>query len=261
MLTHNNVDRSAEVQTSPAPFIYGSTCKLGGITLPSNSFISLKLYVEDFNRVPYRIHSLHPDGKLYFCDATGQPRLYWPTFKTSLAVREDDEEHPYISSLLFNMNRVVGGHVCCTRAAMDLIRGVFSGITAPLYVEADAFVCIPQCHIAMMSGQGRSIGIISGGTTNFMTSDVTIQPDEDPNDNSGVVTGITGSTVNISLSTAIDSLQADARANHLCTVQVQGYTNAFNCIDKSIIIKAGGTSNLRVVQDGDKIILRGVLNA
>lgn len=255
MLVHNNIDRSAEVQTSPAPFTYGSTCKLGGITLPSNAFISLKLYIEEFNRVPYRIHSVQPDGRLYFCDATGQPRIYWSTFKTSAPIKEDDEDYPYISSLLFNENHIVAGHVCCTRAAMDMIRSVISGITSPLFVDADAFVCIPQCHIAMLAGQGRSVGVVKDGETTYLTSDVVIQPSAE----NGVVTELNDRKVSVSLSTNSEALEKDARENHLCDVVVNGTT--YSCRGKSLIIKPGVASNLRVVQDDNKIILRGVLNA
>lgn len=244
-----NIDRFDSLNTSPAPFTYESTCKLGDITLPTGSFISLKVYTEKAYRVPYRIHSIQPDGRINFSDSTGRICIYWQTYATTDALMADSL---YVSSLLFSSNHIIAGHVCCTRTAMDLIRSVIDGLRDTLVLPANAFVLIPQCHIPMLSGVGRVISV--DGT--YLTGDVILTPHEDAQTCAGVLTSYTKETLSVALTNTVEQLEAAADSNTLCRI-ISGST-VYNCAGKNIIIKASMTSNLRVVRADGKITLKGV---
>ena len=80
MLTHSNIDRRDSAVVSKAPFTYDSTLVLDTQDVPSGCVLSVKVYVEEAYRVPYRIHSIEQDGKVWFCDSAGKKAVYWQVF-------------------------------------------------------------------------------------------------------------------------------------------------------------------------------------
>ena len=257
MLNHSNIDRSNSVETSPAPFTYTSSMKIGKVTLPSDAFISIKLYVEGTYKVPYRLHSIQPDGRINFCDATGQIRVYWQTYPTTEALSE--QTGPYVSSLLFNNYNMIAGHICCTRLTVDILRTIIDSLQADMLLPADAFVLIPQCHIPMLKGQARSISI--NGT--YMTSDVILKS-EAAEESDGVITNIEGGTVQVSLTNTKTEIENASNYNTLCRVAVKNKNEnetVYDCDALDIIIKAAVESNLRVTREDGKIVLKGVADA
>jgi hypothetical protein len=247
MLNHTNIDRSNSMEISPAPFTYTSTRLLGTVQLPADAFISVRVYAEDNYRIPYRIHSVEPGGRINFCDSTGQIRLYWQTYADTEALTA--ASGPYVSSLLFNMNRVIAGHICCTRQALDLIRGVINSLSQTLLLPADAFVLIPQCHIPMMGGFCRAIAV--NGV--YSTSDIHIQGSTE-----SVITNY-NDALSVSLINTQAQLNDNATGNTLCYIVVNGST--VDCKGKSIIMKSSMLSNLRVGQEDGKVTLKGVTDA
>ena len=249
MIQHSNIDRADSVAVSPAPFTYTSTLKLGSVTIPAGSFLTLKVFVSESFIMPYRFHSVRQDGKVMICDSKGSLVGYWPTFDTT----EPDVE--FISSVLVDMQGVLMGHIACTLQTMDLIRSVVNSSLDTVYLDPAAFVFLPQCHTAMLSGYGRSFGIQSQSSEmEYHTGDLSIAAS-----NSCVILGSTADPVGIDLSNSKTRLDALVGADGLCNIVVNGST--YNCIGKSIIIKAGIQSNLRVAMENNQIMLRGVLNA
>jgi len=252
MLQHSNIDRADSVQVSKAPFTYDSTLDMAGNLIPSGGFLSLKIYVEGISRVPFRFHSIQPDGRVFICDSSGTIRAYWQTYATT------EPNTSYISSLLFNMNGVIAGHIACTQEVMAIIRHVIDTNTTAYFFPANAFVFIPQCHVSMLEGKGRVFELNS--------QNVVLETD------TGDVHLVIGSTascviptvpapdgISISLSNTVDTIQSEAPQNGLCMVAVNGTT--YCCADSSIIFKAKTLSNLRVIKEQGSVTFKGVLDA
>ena len=252
MLQHSNIDRSDSVQVSKAPFTYESTLNMAGNLIPSGGFLSIKVYVEGISRVPFRFHSIQPDGKVLICDSAGVVRACWQTYATTEAKTD------YISSLLFNNNGIIAGHIACTQDVMSIIRHIVDTNTSAYFLPANAFIFIPQCHISMLEGKGRVFEISSQNTdVETRTGDVHL------------VIGSTASCViptvpapegiSVSLSNTKDTIQSEAPKNGLCMIAVNGTT--YCCADSSIIFKAKTLSNLRVLKEQGCITFKGVLDA
>ena len=252
MLQHSNIDRSDSVQVSKAPFTYESTLDMAGNLMPSGSFLSIKVYVEGVSRVPFRFHSIQPDGRVFICDSSGVIKAYWQTYETT----EPNTE--YISSLLFNMNGIVAGHIACTQDAMAIIRHIVDTNTSAYFFPRNAFIFIPQCHVSMLEGKGRAFELSTQNETPIVkTSDVHL------------VIGSTASCViptvpapegiSVSLSNTTETIRSEAPKNGLCMIAVNGIT--YCCADSSIIFKSATLSNLRVLKEPGCITFKGVLDA
>ena len=268
MLTHSNIDRRDSVVVSKAPFTYESTLTINGSVLPAGSFIAVSMYVQETDRVPFRLHSIHTDGKVWFCDATGKLTCYWQTYEETAEI--DSADRPYVSSLLYNSNGVVSGLISCTHTVISLIRQVIEGNIENVYLPADAFVLIPQCHVATIAGAGRSFGISSqDDETVYTTSNINIvgattsYQDEDvaDDDQKGfiIVNGTDQVSLTVNICNQPEKIVKLAPVNRICYVVVSG--NTHNVIEKSIIIKSDTLSNLRVVKANGTLRFIGVLNA
>lgn len=251
MLQHNNIDRQDSVDISPAPFTYTSTLNMAGMQIPAGSFLSFKVYVPGDMLMPYRFHSVRPDGKVMICDSRGTLAGYWQTYSDT----EPDVE--YISSVLVNMQGVLMGHVVCTMQALDLVRRVVVSSLDTVFLPTDAFVFLPQCHIAMLSGYCRSFGVqTQDGNMEYHTGDLTVASKSDL-----IRQSLSDGTLTVSITNSKDRLEARADHNGIRYITIDGSTNAVSCVGKSIILKAVVESNLRVVMENNQIVLRGVLNA
>lgn len=255
MLTHTNIDRRDSVVVSKAPFTYESTLELNGAILPAGSFVAIKVYVENGFRMPFRFHSIQPDGKLWLCDADGQLVCYWQTYEGTEEIASADR--PYISSLLLKSDGVIAGFISCTHTVVSLIRNIVETTLEPLPLPVVAFVLIPQCHVAMIEGCGRSFGIGSQDQpTVYTTSDLYLSGGT----NEMI---ILGGTESIQVNVTNDSAQilAIAVPNGICNIKVDSELKAVDVIGKSLIIKAQPESNLRVVKEDGTLRFIGVLNA
>lgn len=250
MLAHSNIDRLDSVQVSKAPFTYESTLNMAGNIVPSGSILSLKVYTEYNDSVPFRFHSIKPDGRLAICDKYGAIVAYWQTYATTEPGTE------FVSSLLYNPNGVIAGHISCDTTLVNIIRNVVDSLSEDYFFPADAFVLIPQCHVAMLTGKGRSIRVISQGQRIAdMTGSFALQV-------SGCV--LKNGNISLSITNTANTIKENAPHNGLCKIQVPGQ-QVCDCGDCSVIIKAGSEddyiSNLRVVRENGSIVFKGVLDA
>lgn len=270
MLTHNNIDRQNSVEVSPAPFVYGSTLQMGDVTLPAGGFLSLKVHVNQSFLMPYRFHSVRPDGKVMIADRRGTLVGYWQTFDNT------EPEIEYVSSLLVDMQGVMIGHVACTVAVMDLIRRVVVSNTETVFLAPNAFEFLPQCHIAMLEGYAKSFGIQSqNNEMEYHTGNLILDMTGSPSScvwMGGYTITVNGKEVYIpddrdipvNLTNTKDQLERRAEDNGICNIQVTAGTvsdQAVPVAGKSIVVKAAMMSNLRVLMEDGKLVLRGVLNA
>ena len=261
MLIHSNIDRRDNVVVSKAPFTYESTLNLAGTIIPAGCFLSLKIYVEESYKVPFRVHSIAQDGKVWFCDHTGKKAVYWQTYINTEDITTNDS--PFISSLLFNQYGVVAGHVACTYTVLDIIRNVIASTEETVFLPANALVLIPQCHVSMLSGAGRALGFVSQNKEPvYVTTDTNLVADNLQIVFGSVDTGVTEDQLQLNLMNTPTLLQqkAESGTNGICSIVIDG-EDALDCKNKCLIIKAAPLSNLRVARDDGNIVLRGVLNA
>lgn len=259
MLQSFNIDRADSVSVSKAPFTYESTMMLGGSVIPAGSFVALKVYVDETYKVPFRLHSIDTDGRVWFCDANGAKAAYWKTYEGTYEITSADR--PFISSLLYNQYGVIAGFISCTHTVLSLIRNIVESNIETVFLPDNAFVLIPQCHTAMIKGCCKAIGIGSqDDETVYTTSDINITGSTNAVQVERVVLREqTDESIRISLSNSEDTLHKLAPDNGICVAIVGGGT--YCCADSSIIIKSKALSNLRAVKQDNSIILRGVLNA
>ena len=281
MLQHTNIDRQDSVDVSPAPFTYTSTLDLAGVQIPAGSFLALKVYVTETALMPFRFHSIRPDGKVMICDARGTLVGYWQTYDSTEATQnklkavdgnivvdpDETETLSYVSSVLLDMQGVLMGHIACTTQTIALVRRVVLSSLSTTFLDPQAFVFIPQCHVAMLNGYGRSFGIQSQTEDmRYHTGDLKVALSND----SQIYVSITSAApdeleqlvITVGLSNKQETVQRWANEygqNGICKLVVND--TSVNCIGKSIIIRAAATSNLRVVMENNKVVLRGVKNA
>lgn len=251
MLNHNNIDRQASADVSPAPFTYNSTMRIGDVVFPAGSFLTLKVNVGPNNLMPYRFHSVQPDGKVIICDRRGVLVGYWQLFSRTEANTN------YVSSVLLDMQGALMGHIACTVQAVNLMSSIAANTLETIFLDADAFEFLPQCHIAMLDGFAKTIGIQSqNNNMEYHTGNLVI--DMNNSEDSCVYMGINGD-IPVNLTNTKTTLEGRSTRNGICSLLVNGAT--YSCAGHNIILKAAMASNLRVVMEDNKIVLRGVLNA
>lgn len=259
MLTHTNIDRRDSVVVSKAPFTYESTLEINGAVLPAGSFVAVRVYVESGYRMPFRFHSVQPDGKVWLCDSDGQLVCYWQTYEGTEEIASTDS--PYVSSLLFKANGVIAGFISCTHTVVSLIRNIVETTFEPLHLPANTFVLIPQCHVSMIEGCGRAFGIGSqDDETVYTTSDIYISGGT----NEMIILSGGTNSIQVNMTNDSERILEMAVPNGICNIALKdddGTKATVDVIGKSIIIKAQPESNLRVVKEDGTIRFIGVLNA
>ena len=219
MLIHSNVDRTASAAVSKAPFTFDSTLELAGARIPEDAILSIKVYVEENALAPFRIHSITTDGRVVFCDANGIPVLFWQTYEETDAL-----ESGLVSSLLYNYNGVIAGHIVCKDTVIYLIRSLVASTTTSIPVSANAFVLIPQCHVAMLSGCCRSICINSLGNEEYHTGNITLTVAATQEDEPSVLMQTDTQDCILSISDSFESVCKQYHSNGICGVEVSGTT-------------------------------------
>ena len=266
MVYHNNIDRHDSVVVSPAPFVYGSTLQIGDVTLPAGGFLALKVYVNQNNLMPYRFHSIQPDGKVIICDRTGSLVGYWQTYDSTEA------DSSYVSSVLLDMQGALMGHIACTVAVMDLIRRVVVSNTETVFLAPNAFEFLPQCHIAMLEGYAKSFGIQSqNNEIEYHTGNLILNMTNAADscvwmggymigEGETAITVTDDRDIPVNLTNTQETLEDLADSNGICYVQANT-EQVLPIAGKSLVVKAALMSNLRVLMVDNKLVLRGVLNA
>lgn len=256
MLTHYNIERSNSQKESKAPFTFESTLDINGQNMPQGSFLSIKVYVDGSFALPIRFYSLRQTGELVLCDNNGAIVAMWKTHPIT------DEDTKWITSALVNENGVLAGTIAATTQALDILRGVINSRTSDFFFPSNAFVLMPQCHVAMLAGSAKAIVVTDReGTKHAFTSDITIQPTAGEDDPEAMVFYIGEKSYNLrnSYSTVLKRL----KHNGICNIVINGST--VDCSQSKLIIKAKMTteeaSNLRVIHDQNSLILKGVKDA
>lgn len=256
MLTHYNIERSNSQKESKAPFTFESTLDINGQNMPQGSFLSIKVYVDGSFALPVRFYSIRQTGELVFCDSNGSIVAMWKTHPLT------DEDTKWVTSVLVNENGVLAGTIAATKQALDIIRGVIKSRTSDFFFPSNAFVLMPQCHVAMLAGSAKAIVVTDReGTRHTFTSDITVQPVAGIDDPEAMVFYVDEQSY--SLRNKYSTVLGRLKHNGICNIVVNGST--VDCSQSKLIIKAKMTtedaSNLRVIHNKDSLVLKGVKDA
>lgn len=252
MLTHLNIEIPNSQKESKAPFTFESTLEINGQKMPQGSFLSVKVYVDGSVVLPVRLYCIRQSGEVVFCDNRGTIVALWKTHPVT------DKGIKFVTSVLVNENGVLSGPIACTKQAVDIIRGVINSRSSDFYLPSNAFVLIPQCHVAMMPGSVKAISVTDrSGIKHTFTSDIELDPIGGEEDHTAMIYG-NGKSYN--LRNTYDAVIARTKKNGICNIVIDGST--VDCSKSRLIIKAEMTpdraSNLRVVQEQGKLVLKGV---
>lgn len=254
LMMTNNLDRTDEAAISNWPFTYGSSLDTGDGVLTADSFLSVSVNVDHNVVLPCRFKGITSDGRLVICDSTGADVCSGQLYAAS-------EQSDVCSFFLYDQYAILRGFICCKSDVCTRLFALSVYTNDMHYFGSNAFVLLPDCHIQTVHGTAKSFGV--QGT--YVTANLQIRFSSEiatpviadgttlmghrswnavPEGGSAVCFGI----YNI-------EVPAD---NTWCEIVVNGTT--YNVEDKNLLIKAGFTSNLRVVTTDAAIILRGVLD-
>lgn len=244
MLTFtNNVDRTDEAVFSNWPFTYESTLDTGDGTLTADSFLAISVNVDETVSLPCRFKGMTSDGRLVICDASGAEVC-------SGQIYEQTASQDICSFFLYDSYGVLCGFITCRNNVPQLLFSLSRYANGMHYFGTSAFVFLPQCHVQSMQGNVRSIGIKG----KYSTANVTIGCTTDALQVHNVVPESNAQPLSFGV---YNILNPEESRNKWCTVIVNGSTS-YNVAGKHLIIKAGCTSNLRIVDTDAGIIFRGV---
>ena len=254
MLTHFNIELPNSQKESKAPFTFNSTLELDGQIIPQGSFISIKIYVTGAENLPVRLYCIRQNGDVVFCDNRGSLVALWKL----RAITESDIK--WVTGLLVNESGVIAGSIACTKQVVDLFHSVVNKHASDFYFPPNAFILLPQCHVAMLQGAAKAITVTDlKGIKHTFTGDIALKPLSGPDDD----TVIFYSNSSFGLKNTYETVLARQQSNGICFITVNGRT--VDCRNRRLIIKAKMTaadaSNLRVIREKDCLVLKGVKDA
>ena len=167
MQINSNIDVYAAEFNTNAPFTIDSSMRVGDIQLSYADFLSIVLYCDEDIVPPARIGML----RALPADANGVDVVFVDTGNRSigaLRMLETAEDvsyyNGYITSFICDENGGIVGHAMYAKTLPGAFLSVLSRSAAStVRVNPDAFVLMPQCHVARLRSHGAAIRV--NGTT------------------------------------------------------------------------------------------------
>lgn len=254
LMMTNNLDRTDEAKISNWPFTNGSTLDTGdGVLLP-DSFLSVSINVDHNVELPCRFKGVSADGRLVICDNTGAEVC-------SGQLYADSDGSDVCSFFLYDQYAILRGFICCKTDTCLRLYSMSTYANDMHYFSSTAFVLLPDCYIQTVHGAAKSLGVQG----RYVTANLYIRcSSEDTTDVISDGTMYDGhKTWNVvpegwtAISFGVYNVDVP-EDNTWCEIVVNGST--YSVENKNLIIKAGFTSNLRVVTTDAALILKGVLD-
>lgn len=256
-----NIDKHDAAYNTNAPFEYNCPLKLGNISIPPAGFLSIKIYCTEDMRPPVRLHSVttNADGtaNVEFRDSDSTVVGYWKAAPVAAdtAYITGGLSADYVSAFIHTEHGVITGHVYCQKDIPSMLVSAAKAQNGEVTSDTQDFVLLPQCHTMTLNGAMRSITV--NGTKH--TGNVRLQAGKYLKDTS------TGNNIAPSCigKYSRDDTEAEVQdgVTRLAMIKrIDGIDHIaqYNIAGKHLIIKAGITSNIRVLKDSGIIILKGV---
>lgn len=248
MLIHSNIDKHEASKNTNAPFMGHCALDLGGYSMTPNSFLSVKIHMSEGLIPPARIDTITTE-RINFTDSSG-------TFIGSVFLPAEDGRisnhnsgYPYLSTYIFNDNKVVVGHVTTLQSTPLELQNAARVAGGTFKTGVNDFLLLPQCHVASFNGCMRAISVNKVVTTlpteiNCASDNIAVKP------------------------TLLSQLQIDVCKKITQKGQPHGIRKIrvdsrdvyrSDSVDgKHLVIRATTLSNLRVLVDDKDILLKGV---
>lgn len=265
-----NLDPTDAALNSNAPFQYGCPLSIGAGHVPSNGFLSIKVYLDSGMMPPVRmskIELIDSDTQVTFVDAAGAVIGTWRAHAST------DATSLYVSGFIYDSVGILVGHITCLNTIPGILRGACRMAGGVLNLAQNDFMLMPQCCESWYKGKMRAFGIDGNWTVgnmeirasaNVLCSVVPEQIEVSP--------GIYRTDVSITFD-AIGTSEYIGKVNvyndkaiigdpGICSLSVictgAHQSDDMDTSDKHFIIKSSPTSNLRVITSGNTIYLKGV---
>lgn len=256
-----NIGRNDAAINTCAPFMAGSMMRLGDSLLPSGMFVSIKIYCRGGYKLPIRLsgasRNIDNTGTLlHFSDKTGKAAGDALVMPKANNMAYDD----LCTCFIVDTHDNIVGHVAY-RALLGDMAWTATHDDDVVTDESD-FRLLPQCHAAILEGGIRHIQI----NNNIIRGTVHVMP------SSYVYTNVVTDSYTTSLQYSVCGPYGDDAAavvNGIChitatPIKVNGATTTGEkdiwvggC---NLVIRAGVTSNLRIIADTNGISIRSVLD-
>ena len=266
-----NIDKTDAALNTKAPFNYDCSLAIGRFSLPANAFLSIKVYLDENYVTPVRISRITVvDSVVYitFSDAVSHNIGTW-----SADSRVSDTD--YVSGFIYDSTSVLRGHVVCQAETPGTLRAMVNYCGGIFDTRAGDFVLLPQCGVYVYKGKLKSFNV--NGT--WSTADATIKAGDNVElkvisngDNTSrphdIQYNIIGTASGLPSMSDIGESKILVGEMGIDTINIrqhipgggQKYTTFNEVSGKNLILKAGISSNLRVVVDDDGINIKGVLD-
>lgn len=261
MMLINNIDRSNDLRESKAPFTTDSDLDALGTPIPGRSVLGVSLYVRESNVLPVsltraEVSQDYRRASIQFTDANSNP------------VGTVDMPMEYPKGLAMASLPILDsyGSVC---GSISFIREFLAAIVSSCLTEKSLSVTldpgklslIPQC-VRMDLRQGVRQFQIGGNTT---SCDVTIVPDGSvrlKKEGSGyTLVRMDRFAQEVSYDAEANSILVGKEGLHALSVRDYDAEAEYDARDKSLIVKSGVKSNVRVINTESGLSLTGVLDA
>lgn len=248
----NNLDRTAEGSISNWPFTYESTRDTGDGIVEAGGFLSVSINVDQSVALPCRFKGVTADGRIVICDAAGAEVCSGQLYAAS-------DQSDYSSFFLYDQYAALRGFICCKTDVCIQLWMLSKYANDMHYFGNKAFVLLPQCHVQSMQGTVKTFGV----NGRFTAANLIIRCSDAVDHRTWNVlperVDVTeNDTTHHKLSFSVYNI-IDPGPNTWC--RVYAADQIWNVEGCNLIIKAGLTSNLRVITTDASIILRGVLDA
>jgi hypothetical protein len=251
---HSNIDIVDSARLTKAPFTWECTNVIGDVTLPVNLFTSIKVYMNEDNTPPARLHGIR-NNKIIFVDNNGITIGYFDVSNNSSG-----------SGFIIGDNNLIRGHVVATPDMPVIFRSISISNPSGVFTEYGDFTLLPRCHAKMFKGVCKSITLgkgdsqiikhITTGELYIIGGRGTLVDNNDPNIQISIYNDVASSVVN------------NGKGNGIAVIHVVDYNKdatlsydyGFDVRDRHLFITHKETSNVRVTLSGTQILLKGVTN-
>ncbi len=237
-MIHTNIDITDAGFNTTSPFTYDSDGLLGSTKVQLNSFLSIKIQTYENIKLPLFIYKLAVDGSVDFHDATGTYVCSWsPTIVATPS---------YTNYFLYNKNHILMGHLTCHSDTAAIFAAVLEGLRVDLLLPRSSFTLSSGCCVPSIEGTSKALKIGDSITVADCTLTTGAQ----------IKSTYEDATIRLDL---VGLFSPPERHSGISTLRVND--NDYWIGDKHLYIRHSVTSNIRLVQEGSILNMKGVLDA
>lgn len=246
MLLHSNIDKQDASQNTKAPFEFESTMTVANVVLPLDSFSSAQIRC---------IEGIQPPAHISRVSGTTDTVIVTIADTNDIVIGHCSYSAESLYALVKTSDGIPRGLLGISSDAFNILKNILKQTSFSINVDRNAFVFLPQCHVATMDGMCRIVRI---NDIPVSTVDIGKDPESSLVHLEEIHRGTESPWAYRYSLYDNGPLKIVSLPKGIQTVVVNN--KEFSAIGKHLLIKAGKTSNLRVLTDS-AITLKGVTDA